>query len=437
VQKLHSAQQEAAAAAVALWRLPLLRHGSFASALQVALRAQPELIHHKVLVAGYHAPIDRVYLVLDGEVRVSGAPTSPQRKLLFEGSSSVGGESIATSSLAESSMSAPQKFPPVTISVLRAGQVVGETEVHRGLSAFKFNYEVLSLHARLLVIPVEVYLECVRDCAFNNPGGVVFSAAALTEEEAMLRMQVRTARCAEIDAMARGLRKQQRSGLSGPPGSLTGGASLDSCSAGMLSDFASPGRPARPPGQSLGSVQDQSSSLWSTPQQARALAGAAMDRSTNRGQQQSPRAVQYGDPVSASPRQWAAQGHMPAVSSPRPPRSPKSPRPGALTSYSPRQTSPRQFSPRQVSPRYLRGGQRAQHSGAGEPAVPESVRSFEDGADTYASIAIVEAHAMAGTATVPNQCMDYAVTPAEASRRVREELQAIRARLAVKSTSSI
>jgi hypothetical protein len=56
--------------------------------------------------------------------------------------------------------------------------------------------------------------------------------------------------------------------------------------------------------------------------------------------------------------------------------------------------------------------------------------------DTYATIAIVEAQAMDGTATVPNRCMDYAVTPAEAARRVREELQAIRARLATKSTGA-
>jgi hypothetical protein len=57
--------------------------------------------------------------------------------------------------------------------------------------------------------------------------------------------------------------------------------------------------------------------------------------------------------------------------------------------------------------------------------------------DTYASITIVEAHAMERAATVPNRCMDYAVTPAEASRRVREELQAIRARLATKSTGAM
>ena len=218
LQKRHIAQREVVRRALALWNMPLFRQVSFAKVCNLAHSIEIQKYIYKHVLAEYLHEIQSVYLIIKGEVKVvASLPSalSPGKQAAAPLPSALSSDQqpaaagspldLPIDSLYDSTTSGliSPRVPIPSVDVLQPGQVVGEVEVSKGLTSFRFHYTIQSLHTEVVVMPLHLYIECMREYMLDCKELMHINVTVLSEEERALRLEFRQSRLREIKLLSR------------------------------------------------------------------------------------------------------------------------------------------------------------------------------------------------------------------------------------------
>jgi CRP-like cAMP-binding protein len=410
--------------ALNLWSLPLLRFSSFGTAVQAAKAAARLRCSYRTLLASFGSPLETVYVLVSGEVRVFAASSLAQRgQSLYEGSvwdqqstampplGSVNGSeylaenSVAPLHLAEgsaASLDVTLRALLGSIAVLRPGDAVGGLELQKGLANFRFSYEVQTMQAEVLAMPRSVYVGLLREHQYNC-GSEERNRTVLSDQDFSAMRKQRRATLKVLQRL-----KSEGGGSAGScvdsdgRADLSAVGSLDSASAGLLEDFTMDMLP------SVDAVASPRSPL-------RSNLGAVWVAHTP--QRPGPRRHWHGEQVPESPLRYIH------------------PSPRARGTVSPRLpvSSPRsQRSPR---PQYIQLSSPRAQASCWPAADPVKGAAQLEKAEELTALRALPATVLARP-LLPNPTQEYAASPAEAALNASKALDAIRARVKAKNQLS-
>lgn len=150
LRKFHTRQRQLNLARSLLTELPLFSHYGFSKISAVAYTLKCQIFTNKSYIVKAGMPVNCVYLIISGEVKVISRQAS------------VGAKTDEDERRFGSSADLERKIPPMAYAQIGRGFFIGDMAVQNKSPTFLMDYMVTSAQCEVFEMPLSVYLESVQ-----------------------------------------------------------------------------------------------------------------------------------------------------------------------------------------------------------------------------------------------------------------------------------
>jgi CRP-like cAMP-binding protein len=146
----HYRQKQLSSATSLLSELPLFKHLNYSKIASIAYTMKSQTYSGGSLIARNDQIINNVMLIASGQVKVYAPatplsdPSDPLQKII------------------------EKRIPKLAVAILGRGQIIGESEVHKGERTFQMTYESYSATTEVLELPATIFKENINSAEFRS-----------------------------------------------------------------------------------------------------------------------------------------------------------------------------------------------------------------------------------------------------------------------------